>query len=276
MPPSKSERQPFYGWRYRKVIRPDGTEDLEESLLTLEDVLHPQEGDVIPEAPIQERDRRYLTSVFETRLPRFRKGLVLSDCIVNWGVRGIRNHSPDVSVFEGLRKEPDRPFGTFRVAVWGGRCLLAIEIVSPSTRVNDVWWKFRHYHRVGVPLYLIVDQEWEEGPRHLLAYRRTARKYVEMPRDDQGRVLLKHLGLLLGMLDNRVACYDADTGAEIGDYVKVAQERDAAVAAQKVAERRARHEAKQAQREAQARQAAEQRSRELEAELRRLRGQGPA
>jgi hypothetical protein len=39
---------PFrYGWRYVKRVLPDGTVDLEQMPLTLEDVLHPQEEDHI-------------------------------------------------------------------------------------------------------------------------------------------------------------------------------------------------------------------------------------
>jgi hypothetical protein len=43
-PPPDDE--PFrYGWREVHVARPDGTLDLERLPLTLEDLLHPEEGD---------------------------------------------------------------------------------------------------------------------------------------------------------------------------------------------------------------------------------------
>ena len=45
------------------------------------------------------------------------------------------------------------------------------EIVSPHTRDNDVVAKLAEYHRAGVPLYVIIDQETEGGPRRLLGYR---------------------------------------------------------------------------------------------------------
>src|SRR5262245_32431575 len=37
----------YYGWRMRRHVAADGTETLEQIPLTLEDVLHPQEGDFI-------------------------------------------------------------------------------------------------------------------------------------------------------------------------------------------------------------------------------------
>jgi Uma2 family endonuclease len=260
--PPSPQADPFrYGWRYQRRTRPDGSEELCEVPLTLEDVLHPQEDDVIPQRPYHERDRRYLSNTLRTRLPRLRGGLVLADCLVDWGVPGQRNTSPDISVFADLDQQPPSSIGTFRLAPSGGHCLLVIELVSPDTRTNDVDRKPDEYHQAGVPLYVIVDQKGEEGPRQLLAYRHTPEGYVLEELDEYGRVLLEPLGLRLGLKDNRVVCFDAQTGDELGDYT---QEHEARQAAEQ-----------DRQREAQARQAAEQRLREVEAELRRLRGEAP-
>src|SRR5437660_9540047 len=109
-PPTEA---PFYGWRYLKRRLPDGTEYLEEVELTLEDVLHPEEDDVIPERPLQEIERGYLAWVFRTRLHGLSHGLVLSDCLVNFGVEDLRSMAPDVSVFEGVTNPPDLEKGTF-------------------------------------------------------------------------------------------------------------------------------------------------------------------
>jgi colicin import membrane protein len=267
---------PFrYGWRFVRRIGPDGREELEQVPLTLEDVLHPQVDDVIPERPIHERDRRYLADVFNYRLPRAAGNRVLSDCIVNWGVPGIRNHSPDISVFTGLRQQPPENVGIFDLVASGGRCRLAVEIVSPDARTNDVDIKVDEYFRAGVPLYVIVDQERENGPRQLLGYRPGPAGYERIPLNAEGRLPLADLGLCLALRDERLVCFDAQTGAVIGDYDEVVKARQAAEAqarqeadARQAAETRARQEAD-------ARQAAETRLQELEAELRRLRGEGP-
>src|SRR5712671_3806950 len=105
--------------------------------------------------------------------------------------------------------------------------------------------------RVGVPLYFIVDQARDVGPRRLLAYRDTPAGFEELPLDERGCVLLEALGLRLGMRNDRVVCYDADTGEEVRTPV-------AEYAARVAADERARQQAE-------ARQAAEQRLRELEA-----------
>src|SRR5207244_4251310 len=85
------ETDPFpYGWRYVKKLLPDGSVDLEQVPLTLEDVLHPQLDDVMPENVFHERDAEYLCAVFRQRAGRLPGGFFLGDCLVNSGVPGIR------------------------------------------------------------------------------------------------------------------------------------------------------------------------------------------
>jgi Uma2 family endonuclease len=261
-PTPPRDNDPFrYGWRFVRRVGPDGREDLEQVPLTLEDVLHPQEGDVIPENSFQEEERRYLADILNLRLPRAEGHLVLSDCLVNWGVPGIGNHSPDVSVFSGIVRPPPEPIGIFDLAASGGRCRMALEIVSPDTRNNDVIYKFDEYHQGGVPLYVIIDQKREYGLRELRGYEHTPDGYALISLTAQSRLPLRTLGLELVLEDNRLVCYDAATGAKFGNYSQVFEACQTAEA--------------QAQREAEARQTAEARLQELEAEVRRLRGQGP-
>jgi Uma2 family endonuclease len=237
-----------YGWRYVKHLRPDGTVEVEEVPLTLGDVLHPQEDDVIPENTTHEPERGYLTWSFRDRLDRVPRGQVLSDCLLDFNVAGVRPISPDVSLIEGVKTLPLPKLGTYRFADHGGRCLLAVEIVSPHTRENDVDRKPDLCHRGGVQQYVIIDQETEDGPRTIVSRRWTPDGYVIEPLDANGRAALPSLGLLLGLRDNRVRLYDAESGAEIGDPV----------------------EKSRALREA------EERVRQLEDELRRARGNPPA
>lgn len=266
---------PFrFGWRYVQQIGTDGSKKSVQLPLTPEDLLHPQEGDQIVESTQQERDRRYLASVLEWRLAGNPRMLVLSDCLVNWGVPGLGNHSPDISIFEGVN-DPRRNRKTFRVAAEGARPVLAIEVVSPDAhdrrvRDNDVGIKVREYYRAGVPLYLIVDQKREDGPRQLIGYRRGARKYLPLRPNRQGRLLLEPVRLLVGLRDERVVCWDADVGKEIGDFIATAEARDDAEAG-RAAEAQARRAAEaQGQADAQARQAAEAALAEALARIREL------
>src|SRR5206468_4194256 len=159
---------------------------------------------------------RYLASVFTARLGRLPGGLVVEDQLVDWNVPGQRATAPDVAVFRDVRNPPPLRSGTLRLANAGGRCVLAIELVSPDTRNNDTVHKYHEYYQARVPLYVIVDQQGEEGPRSLLAYRHTPGSYQLVPLDRDGRVLVPELGLRLGLRDDQIYCYDATTGAELG------------------------------------------------------------
>jgi colicin import membrane protein len=266
---SSSPEQEFpYGWRFVKVAQPDGTETLEQVALTLEDVLHPQEGDVIPENSYHESDCRYLADVFASRplSPPF--ALVTHDLLVNWGVEGMRNHSPDVAVFVGLNRDP-RPTGLLELADLGGRCELVVEVVSPSTRDNDVVKKKEHYHRVGIPLYVFVDQEQENGPRRLRAYKWKPDRYVEVESDDQFRIDVPLLGLMIGLRDGRVVCHDLRTQEELGDYSQIVREREEARRLLEAADRHAEQREKAIEEQIEARQQAERKAADVQKEAER-------
>src|SRR5439155_17429248 len=80
---------PFrFGWRYVKRQR-NGAVEYVQVPLTLDDVLHPREGDHIPENSQQCQDRAYLYEVLHWRLADSPEALVLSDCLVNWGIKGL-------------------------------------------------------------------------------------------------------------------------------------------------------------------------------------------
>lgn len=228
------------GWRWVRKAGANGRSHLVQVALTSEDLLHPLEGDEIPENTIQERDRTYLASVLRLQTEDKPHVIVLSDCLVNWDVKGLRNHSPDVSVFEYVT-DRERNRCTFYMRKERARPVLVIEIVSVDpydrkVRDNDVVIKVKEYHRAGVPLYAIIDMEEEEGPRRLLGYRRAPRRYVPLSLDQQGRLLLEPVGLLLGLRDNRAVCFNAATGEEIGNLTSEVRARQAEVRARQAAE----------------------------------------
>jgi Uma2 family endonuclease len=257
---------PFrYGWRDVHRRRPDGTLEWEQIPLTLEDVLHPQEGDVILESTQHDRNVRYLADALSERLAATPGALVLRDCGVYWDVVELRHHSPDIAVILGLRSRRAE-YASFQVAEEGVRPSLLIEHVSPSTRSNDVDTKVDHYHRARVPQYVIIDCDDDDAPLRLIDYRWTPDSYREEPADAQGRVVLACVNLRLGVDGRRVVLFD-EAGRELGDYEAVCSALRAEVQARLAAE-------ELAQTEAQMRRLAEERLRSVEAELRRLRGEG--
>jgi Uma2 family endonuclease len=232
--PVSGDGNPYpFGWRYVRHEDADGKEQWDRVALTLDDVLHPQLGDVMPEREFHAREKAHLAGACQSRLDRLRQGHVMADHLIDWGVAGLGNHSPDVSVFEDLLRPHDPNEGIFRVAVCGGHCILGVEIVSPDTRRNDVDIKPEHYHRVGVGQYILVDQRRFGGPRELISRRWTPAGWEIMTPDAQGRYPLANLGLLLGLGDDRLIIVDAETGDEIGD---LADETTARVNAQRRAD----------------------------------------
>jgi Uma2 family endonuclease len=298
-----------YGWRYVEKKGPDGRIDFAMVPLTLEDVLHPQYGDVHVLSKPHNIDCEYLHSVSAARLADDPGAVVLADTGVYWDDPKLKHHSPDIAVILGVKKQKD--WESFYVAVEGVRPLLIVEVTSPRTRSNDLNEKVDQYAKAGVPHYVIADAEEGKGKRRrlkLLAYRLEGSDYRQVPPDPQGRVMLEPLGLLLGVTVNeqtggdRLALFDPLTGREIGDYTAISRRLEAAEAEARAARKQAQAAKKQAETarkrataererakseaqaradaearaavEATARSRAEERLRQAEAELRRLRSAG--
>src|SRR5207248_7798452 len=88
--PPGPEPDPYrYGWRYVRVVAPDGTETFDQVPLTLEDVLFPQVGDFIVQTRRHNVDVKYLADVYEARLAGDPGAVVISDCRVDWNLAGV-------------------------------------------------------------------------------------------------------------------------------------------------------------------------------------------
>lgn len=261
-PGSKSSRKrpdPFrLGWRFAEVPGPDGEPITKQIPLTEEDVLHPQEEDSIVNTPLHNRLANYLRSGIQTRFENQKKVVVLGDCRVDWQVRQGWAHGTDVAVFFDVKKKSDETKGTFKVKTMGGRCVLIIEVTSPSTRGNDYGVKMREYFSVGVRLYVIVDvpEEGESGPINLYGFQAGEKQFEPLPPDDKGRLGIEFIGLWLGADGLNVYLEDAG-GNRVPDLSQAVHTANAETKARKKAESRAKD--------------AEARVRELEAELAKTR-----
>src|SRR5262249_51380283 len=139
-----------------------------------------------------------------------------------------------------------RRWNRFDVAEQGVRPFLLIELASPHTHTLDVETKVIHYHRARVPHYVVVDEEREGAPLRVLGYRYTPERYVAVPPDGQGRVLLERLGLRLGVRGLHVVLFDAATDRELPDYLNLCLALEAATRARREAQERAAVERAQA------------------------------
>jgi Uma2 family endonuclease len=252
----------YYGWRYVRVVAPDGTERFDQVPLTARDVLFPQVDDFIVQTRRHNIDVRYLANVFEAQLAGDESAVVISDTRVDWNLEGIEPLGPDIAVFRGVRRDDD--WETFDVAAERAKPLLVTEVTSPRTRKNDLKLKVDFYHQAKVPLYLIADATKKNGRRRLrlIGYRYQRGGYQVLAADAQGRIVLERFGLSVGVTrdersgNDRLACYDLKTGQELGDYAGVSEALVEAEAAARTAKQQTRAEA-QARAEAEARARAE-------------------
>jgi colicin import membrane protein len=275
-------KDPFrYGWRYVRRVLPDGSKILDQVPLTLEDVLHPQEGDFHVLTDEHNDDCAYLKVALRKHLTG--KAMVLSDHRVAWDKPGVEPHGPDIAVIFGVRKRK-RLGATFYSTAEGARPRLIIEVTSPNTRRNDVVTKVDEYYRAGVLLYVIVDVRIRQGQRarlELIGYRHAPGGYEKMALDERGWLWLEEIGVWIGIEGTRVVCYDRHD-QKILDYAELADAREAEATARraaeaqaKAAEARAKKAEARAKKEAQAREALEAQNRELRERLRGFEGRHP-
>ena len=265
---------PFrYGWRYVRHDREDGTPVFEQVPLTLEDVLHPQEGDQVVHNNEHQRRVRYLCDVFEAQLAGDPTAVVLDDVLISWDHPDVRPHSPDLAVILGVREHKN--WGTFDVAEEGVRPVLIVELTSPDTASLDRSNKLEEYDLAGVPLYVVVDAvATRRAPGlRLLAYAQTPEGYRVHPPDERGWIWLEPVRTWLSIQDDEIVCRDAE-GQPLGNYRALAQALHAEERARQDAEFRADVAEERADVAQERADVADARIRELEEEVRRLRGNG--
>src|SRR5208282_975430 len=219
-----------YGWRDVPKKLADGRIKVERVPLTLDDVVHPQFGDVHVLSDAHDDDCSYMKDVLKDRYRDDASVVVFSDCGIFWDKPGLRHHSPDLALIFGVKRR--KGWKTFHVKTEKVRPALIIEVTSPRTRVNDVETKLREYAWAGVPYYVIADAAEEKHRRLTLrSYRLEAEAYRELGLDEGARAWLEPVGLWLGVKtdpetrDDRLALFNPETGEEIGDYTAISRAR---------------------------------------------------
>ena len=217
-----------YGWRDLPKKLADGRIKVERVPLTLDDVVHPQFGDVHVLSDAHDDDCSYMKDVFKDRYRDDASVVVFSDCGIFWDKPGLRHHSPDLALIFGVKRR--KGWKTFHVKTEKVRRALIIEVTSPRTRVNDVETKLREYAWAAVPYYVIADAAEEKHRRlTLLSYQLEGEVYRELGLDERARAWLEPVGLWLGVKtdpetrDDRLALFDPETGEEIRDYTAISR-----------------------------------------------------
>jgi Uma2 family endonuclease len=273
-PPRAGQASFEYGYREVRRKLPNGRYRWERVPLTLEDVLHPQLGDVHVLSDPHADDCTYLRVVLKARYAEDHSVVVFSDCGIFWDIPGLDHHSPDLSVIFGVKERKE--WKTFHVKTEEVWPKLIIEVTSPKTRILDVETKVWEYAQARVPHYVIADARERGNKRRLtlIAYRLKGAAYEPEPLDERGRVWLEPVGLWLGVTvhpetgGDRIALIDPVTDEEIGDYTAINRARVEAIERANAETQRANAETqradaetRRADAEAQARAEAESRAR---------------
>ncbi len=288
------------GYRYHLRTTAEGREVVEQIPLRAEDLLYPQEGDVVSDGfPHSWGLQPKADSIRRHHMQKRPDTLVTSDVVLVLRSDG-KNCSPDVAVIEGDvdLSEIERAVNLRAV---GGRLVFALEVVSTSEKEiekKDTEGNVERYAKEGVAEYFSVYPIRERQVKDLLGRRLKKGSYVEIAPDAQGRVYSKELDLFfqIDAATKELVAFDAKTGQrllisdeeEAGrkkaeaaldvaeaalDVAKAARKQDAEVRCQ--AEQRAEQEAQRAKQEAQraeqeikARHKAEKRAAQAEQGLR--------
>jgi colicin import membrane protein len=120
-----------YGYRYVRKKLPNGRVGSDRVPLTLEDVLHPQPGDVHVLSSAHSLDCKYMHDVLDAWLVDDPSAAVLSDVGVFWDEPELEHHSPDITVIRGVQRRQD--WSSFHVKTEGVRPLLIVE-----ARIRDL------------------------------------------------------------------------------------------------------------------------------------------
>ncbi len=210
--PTSGVPDPFYwGSRLQRVELAGRGSRLVEIPLTRDDLLDPQEGDMMVHGPLHGLFIRTLADMLDRRLDA-EDVAVFDDVKMLWGQPGVPDVVPDISVIQGIRdKWRDR--ASFSVAEEGVRPSLVIEVISPRYRELDEQDKLEIYRQAGIPEYLIVDIT--KTPVELTGYRSSASgRYQASP---GGSFVSWKTGLAFsaGTGDLEIVVEDVETGERL-------------------------------------------------------------
>ena len=169
-----------YGWRYVKKQSPSGDDIYEQVPLTTYDLLHPQEGDQVPQRHAHFHVIVDLVASLKTHYANDPSIGVFGDLIMDWGISDLPGPAPDIAIIPNLKhKEVDR--GTFKVLEEGTRPCLVIEVMSPSYHLDDTK-KVPIYQQAGIAEYFLIKPRLKDGIPHyqLSGYRLQDGVYVPL------------------------------------------------------------------------------------------------
>lgn len=231
----------------RWIFGPDGEATLLDIPLTPEDFLNPQLEDKMTQGNPHARLMRNLAVVLDIYFENREDVVILMDVKHCWGIPGLSEPSPDVSVVQGVRREDLADWESFDAVAAGTVPSLILELASSS---SSRLWKSDHkdkvelYEKVGIPEYIIVDlpRRGTQYRYRLTGYRQAVGgRYVPMEPDAEGRLVSQTTGLAFAISPegDAVLAFDAATGRRLLLPLEEAAGRQAEAKARRAAEARA-------------------------------------
>ncbi len=201
------------GWKEVFVETPDGGREWVQIPLTPEEILHPEEGFIMPESTDHARMIQRLNEMLQTRYANAPNMAVYSDLIVKWDKPELKQHCPDVMVIPNVQ-DRGKKRSRFNVAKEGARPLLIIEVVSPGSKAADRVKKVDHYARAGVQEYVYLDS-WDREDEivwELAGFRLEGDRYLPMLPDEDRSLYCETVGLRIGIKQGDFWMQDYETG----------------------------------------------------------------
>ncbi len=238
--PSFREPDPFYwGSRLQRVELEGRGSRLVEIPLTRDDLLDPQEGDMMVHGPLHGLFIRTLADMLD-RWFDAEDVAVFDDVKMVWAQPGVKDVAPDISVIFGIRdKWRDR--ASFSVSEEGVLPCLVIEVISPRYREIDEQDKLEIYRRARVLEYLIVDIT--KNPIELAGHRLSGSGRYRSSESGTFRSVSTGLAFSAGSEALEIVVEDIETGERLLTSSEEAALRREEAAARTAAERRADEEA---------------------------------
>ncbi len=210
------DTDPFrFGFRHRLKTTADGQESVEQVPLDAEDLLYPQEGDVVADGYPHNEFLHPEADSLRRHLKKRRDFVVTCDVMLVLRSDG-KNCAPDVAVIEG---DVDR--STIERGVHlrkaGGRLVFALEVVSTSEKAieeKDTRGNVGRYAQEGVAEYFTVYPIRERRVKDLVGRTLVEGDYVEIAPDAAGRVYSAQLDLFfqIDAVSEELRAFDAQTG----------------------------------------------------------------
>lgn len=275
----------YYGWRPSREKTADGEERLRWIPLTYDDLLDPQEDDVIAEDTIHRKVTEGVAGILRHRYRADPTVAVWSNLKIHFHIPGLTTGpGPDISVVAGV-EDCDRRRRSFRYGQEPGTVRLVVEVVSKSSVKKDYQDLLQIYAPLGVEEYVAIHPlgPYSDGPFQLTGWRldRQAQQLRPIAPGPEGRILSRTTGLLFGTGKDgwRLAVWDAATGERLQPPAQEAEQRaEQETAARRKAEEEkrqaeeARRRAEEAQQQAEEeKRRTEEQNRDLAAENERLR-----